>query len=371
MRFSAAQSRACLLLLLLVVANLAAPAGAQTLGEPTAPPPASTTSSFSIDDWQDHLRAPDAPSRSRLYQGDDANAIANRPVPVPPPTIVTGHLPAQTAPSITPKTKTDDDRLAAIAITDRDFFQALNEKPDTWPEAERDKRAQDIFDHYSAYITDHPEDVTALILYGKLLNHVGQPDLAYQVFRRADQLSPNLAVIKQQLGNHLAETGKYAPALDLLRKATALAPSEPVYHYEIGELLNIYYDHFLADKIFDAAGLDKTMEVEFARAAELAPLEKGFAWRHAECFYDQRNPDWPAALAAWTTLASQTTVETELEVIHLHQARDLIELGKFDAARPLLEQPVMKALETSRATLLKRLPDGATTPAAPVPPAAS
>ena len=52
-------------------------------------------------------------------------------------------------------------------------------------------------------------------------------------------------------------------------------------------------------------------------------------------------------------------METELEVIHLHQARDLIELGKFDAARPLLEQPVMKALETSRATLLKRLPDGA------------
>jgi len=363
MRFPAAQSRACLLLLWLAVSL-----NAQTAGNP-ASPPAQNPAPLSIDNWQAHLRPPEAPSRSRLYSGDDANAIMARAAPAPPPTIVTGHLPAQPAASTAPKAKSDDDRLAAIAIADRDFFQALNQNPAAWPATARDARAQTIYDLYTAYITDHPDDAQAVVLYGKFLNRVGQNDFAYEVFRRADQLAPNLAVVKQQLGNHLAETGKYAPALDLLRQATTLAPSEPLYHYEIGELLNIYYDQFLADKILDAAGLDKTLEAEFARAAALAPTEKGFAWRHAESFYDQRNPDWTAALAAWTALASQTTEPAELEVIHLHQARALIELGKFDVARPLLEQPVMKALENSRAILLKRLQ---TTPAVtPAPPAAS
>ena len=348
------------LLLLLTVVGWPAPACAQSPGE-TAP--------FSLDDWQAHLRPPEAPTRSHLYQGDDANALVIHSQPAVPVAITTGHLPGQPAPA---QTKSDDDRLAAIAITDRDFFQALNANSTVWPEEERNRRAQEIFDQYTQYLADHPEDETAVILYGKFLRRAGQPDFAYQVFRRADQLDPNLAVVKQQLANHFAEAGQPAPALDLLRKAEALAPSEPVYHYEIGELLNVFYDRYLADKTFDTAGLDKAMEAEFARAAALAPQEKGFAWRHAESFYDQRNPDWSGALTAWTTLASQTTDPGELQAIRLHRARALIELARFDEARPLLSLPVSSMLEASRSALIKRLPGNPATPSVvPVPPAAS
>jgi tetratricopeptide (TPR) repeat protein len=347
----------CLRLLpLLLVVTGASTGSAQTNADLAPPPGSGAAAGFNLDDWQANLHAPEAPSRSRLYQGDDANALAARAKPTPP--VITTTRLAAAAPTA-PKTKTDPDRLAAIAIADRDFFAALSQQP----AADRDRRAQEIHDQYYAYITDHPEDVTALILYGKLLRRVGYADMAYEVFRRADQLDPHLAVVKQQLANHFAESNQPANALDLLRQAVALAPSEPVYHYEIGELLNLDYDHYLTDKTFDSATLDKTIEAEFARAAALAPLEKGFAWRHAESFYDQRNPDWKAALAAWTTLASQTTDPTELEVIHLHQARALIELGKFDEARPLLAVPVRKVLQASRVALMARLPFAA--PAAP------
>jgi tetratricopeptide (TPR) repeat protein len=365
MRLSATQYLFWLPLLLLAAAGWTAPARAEALtsgnGE-TSPPPNASAAPFTLDDWQDHLRPPEAPSRSRLYQGDDANAMATHAEPAAPVAITTGHLPP--LPAVT-KTKTDDDRLVAIAEADRDFFQALDQNPKIWTDDERNRRAQALYDQYTQYIADHPDDVNGVVLYGKFLRRAGEPGLAYEVFRRADQLDPNLAVVKQQLANHFAEARQYAPALDLLHKAETLAPSEPIYHYEIGELLNLFYDQILATKTINTAELDKAMEAEFARAAALAPQEKGFAWRHAECFYDQSNPDWPAALAAWNALASQTTDATELEVIHLHQARALIELGRFDEARPLLAAPVHTGLEASRAALTRRLPATPATPPAP------
>jgi tetratricopeptide (TPR) repeat protein len=350
---------------LLAVFGLAT-AQAQNNGA-TAPTDNSSSAPFSLDDWQAHLRAPEAPTRSQLYEGSDAGAPGLHSQPTAPVNISASH-PANAPASA--HTKTDNDRLVVIAVADRDFFQALNGNPTVWPETERNQRAQAIYDQYSQYIADHPDDVTAVVLYGKFLRRAGQPDLAYEVFRRADQLDPNLAVVKQQLANHFAEAGQPAPALDLLRQAEALAPAEPVYHYEMGELLNVFYNRFLAAKTFDAPGLDHTMEAEFARAAVLAPQEKGYAWRHAESYYDQRNPDWNAALAAWIALASQTTDPGELQALRLHQARALIELGRTGEARSLLALPVSNILATSRAALLKRLTTNPTSPSPPTAPAA-
>jgi len=328
---------------------------------PPVAPVAPVKKSFSLDDWQSQMLPPETPTRERLYKGDDGNApIQFAKPPAPPVAIAPGHLPAKTSPA---KAKSDDDRLAAIAVEDRDLFQALAQNPNQWTETERDRRAQVIHDHYMQYIIDYPNDVNAVILYGKLLGHVGQNDLAYQVFRHANELDANIAVVKQQLANHLAETGEYSAALDLLRKAVAISPSEPIYHYEIGELLNIYYEKFVADKVFDTVALDKNIESEFARAMALAPNVKGYAWRHAECYYDQHTPDWKAALAAWDALAAHTMDQTEIEVIQLHRARDLLELNRPEEARPLLSSPVRVALEASRQALLKRLPPAPTPPA--------
>ena len=336
--------------------------------------PATVRAPLNLDDWAAHLPAPVAPTRDQLIRGDDGNKPVPTYTPPPPPvaTVTSAHLPQLPALAPLPKTVSDDERLAAIAVADRDFFQALVQNPRTWSNEERDRRAQAIHDQYYYYLTDHPQDVNALVLYGKLLSRTGQNDMADEAFRHADALTPNLAVVKQQLANHLAEAGQYKPALELLRQATALAPTEPVYHYQIGELLNIFYEHFLADKIFDRITLNQTMAAEFARAAELAPEQPAYAWRHAESFYDMAGPDWKAALAAWAGLAKHTTQPALLEMIRLHCARALLELGQLDQAALLIDQPVLPALEASRLELAKRL--AALTPKpdpAPASPAAS
>jgi tetratricopeptide (TPR) repeat protein len=241
-----------------------------------------------------------------------------------------------------------------------------------------------INDEYRKYLGDHQNDVNALVLYGKFLRQVGERERANLAFTAAYQIDPKLAVVSQQLGNYLAEEGRYASALDDLKRAAALAPTEPLYHYQIGELLSVYYDYFIKDKIYEQAAINEAMAAEFARAAELNPQEPGFAWRYAECFYDMENPDWKAALAAWDALAKVVTAPAELEVIRLHRARVLLELGRRDEARPLLDQPVRPALEAAHAQLVKMLenpptakpataPSSSTAPAPAVsaPPAAS
>ncbi len=333
---------------------------------PPAPnAPSSAPAPFTMDDWEAHMPSPITPTRNASTHSDDRDsALLHSNLPPMDASVTSSSLPDLPPPGQIPKGDSDNVRLAAIAQADRDFFQTLAKNPQTWPDAERDRRAQAIHDQYYFYIVNYPQDVNAIVLYGKLLNRTGLNDLAYEAFRHADELDPNLAVVKQQLANHLAETGKYAPALELLRQAVALAPTEPLYHYQIGELLNIYYTHFVADKIFDQPGLNQTMEAEFARAADLAPQEPGFAWRHAECFYDMIAPDWNAALAAWTGLGRHTTNPTLLEMIRLHRARALLELGRLAEARALIVQPVVAALEASRAELARRLAVPAPPPAA-------
>jgi tetratricopeptide (TPR) repeat protein len=193
------------------------------------------------------------------------------------------------------------------------------------------------------------------VLYGKFLRRMGEREKSYAVFQHAHQLNPKIAVVKQQLGGYLAEEGHYTEALGFFVQAVSLAPKEPLYHYQLAELLNIYYDHYLADNIYTQETLNKAIVDEFKQAAVLAPQEPGFAWRAAECYYDLLDPDWKAALAAWEELGRHTTTGVELEVIRLHRARVLLELGRKDDASVLLEQPVRPALEASRKSLIDRV----------------
>jgi len=367
---------------LLVATGLAAadgPAPASDVGVPAALAPESSVTPngrapFSLDDWESNLPTPVAPTRTRLVHGDDGNTpLPKSPAPPPPPataSVASTRLPQTAASPQNPKAVSDDERLADIAMEDRDFFQALAKNPKTWSNEERDHRAQAIHDKYYSYLVAFPRDVNALVLYGKLLYRTGQGDMAYEAFRHADALEPGLAVVKQQMANYLAENGQYQLALDFLHQATALAPNEPLYHYQIGELLNYYYESFLADKVLDVATLNKTMAAEFARAAELAPQQPAYAWRYAESYYDMASPDWKAALAAWTALVPRTTNPTLLEMLRLHCARALLELGRLEEAGLLINQPVLPALEASRLELARRLAAVAS-PAGPTAPAKS
>ncbi|HTB63787.1 MAG TPA: tetratricopeptide repeat protein [Opitutales bacterium] len=350
-----------------VLPDIKQPASSSTTtpSAPAAPTPPTTpqTSPSNLADWESHVPSPTTPTRGDLVPGYESfhPARKSQPPPAPDAPVNFSSLPALPPPpstatgSLLSANVSDDDALAPIALDDRDFFTALVKNPNTWTADERDRRAQEIHDRYFVYIVAHPRDVNAIVLYGKLLRRTGQYDQAFAAFQYADTLDPNLAVVKQQLANHYAESGGYAQALVLLRRAAELAPTEAVYHYQIGELINFYYDSLATDGAHTPTELDHTLEAEFARAAALAPGQPAYAWRHAECFYDQSQPDWAAAFAAWGALAKQTTSPALIEMIRLHIARALLELKRYDDAKPFITAPVRPALEPSRAELARRL----------------
>ena len=226
-----------------------------------------------------------------------------------------------------------------------------------------ERRAIALSYRYDELIARDPNNIDVLILYGKYLRRLGQNKQANVFFMHADRLSPNLAVVKQQVGNYLAEEGNYPEALAYYLKAVELAPNEAVYHYGLGELLATFRDKFVADGAFTDESIDAEILKAFAKAVELAPGDKDFAFRHAEAYYDIHNPKWAEALALWQGILERKDLTSyERDAARLHSARINCELGRSKEALALVRDEVDPVLMATRARLLKRI-NMMTTPA--------
>jgi tetratricopeptide (TPR) repeat protein len=245
-------------------------------------------------------------------------------------------------------------KLLTVARDGEKLFSDMEAGSLTQEDFER--KVLQISYRYDELILRDPHNVNTLILYGKFLRRVGQNDVANTMFIHADQLSPDLAVVKQQLGNYLAEQGNYAGALVLYLKAVDLAPREAVYHYGLGELLATYRDKFVADGAFTGTAIDDQILAAFAKAQELDPTCKDFAFRHGEAYYDLGTPRWEEALEEWTKVAARSDLSSyEKDAARLHLARVNCELGRKAEALALLRDDVTPVLQATRARLLRRV----------------
>lgn len=172
---------------------------------------------------------------------------------------------------------------------------------------------------------------------------------------KANQLDPDIPLVKNQLGNILAEDGKPLQAAPYFLAAIKLAPDEPLYHYQLGTILIEARDEFLKSGEWNRSTLDETMLGAFKRAAELAPDRFEFAYRHAEAFYDLEKPDWDTALKAWAALEEKAKTAIERQTMRLHAANILIKMGKLDHARALLETVDEPTLAGQKQKLMPQL----------------
>ena len=118
------------------------------------------------------------------------------------------------------------------------------------PGDDLERHLNELIFSYRTYLAENPDDLSALILYGKLLRRIGKNDEAFKAFLRADELDPQIAVVKQQIGNHLAETGKGKAALTFTLNAITLEPEVPAYHYALGEILYTFREPFIQQAVF-------------------------------------------------------------------------------------------------------------------------
>jgi hypothetical protein len=93
------------------------------------------------------------------------------------------------------------------------------------------------------------------------------------------------------------------------------------------------------------------------------PENKDFLFRNGEAYYDLHTPRWDDALTIWTAIGARSDLTPfEKDVVRLHKARVLCELGRDKEALALLHDDVAPFLKATRARLMKRLADASTAP---------
>ena len=245
--------------------------------------------------------------------------------------------------------------LKEIVARQRDVFSRVEKEGDQLDQAWLRGELQKIINSYDILIQKNPEFAAAYVPYGMLLGKVGMTKEAVGILLKANKLDPNIPVVKNQLAKHLAEDGKLVEALPWIMSAIDLEPREPLYHYHLGLLLTEGRDEFLRTGQFTRAALDQAMLGAFAHAAEFAPENFGYAYRHAEAYYDLEKPQWDEALKAWSALEERAKPGVEKETIRLHAANVLLKQGQADRAKALLAMVNAPVLLKQKQTLLDQM----------------
>ena len=196
--------------------------------------------------------------------------------------------------------------LRRIIDRQKEVFADATKQGDNLDESALKRRLQEISHDYEVLLRDNPRYAAAYAAYGLLLGKVDMRKEAAAMLLKANELDPDIAIVKNQIGNLLAEDGKPLQAAPYFIAAIKLEPAEPLYHYQLGTLLVEARDEFLKNGQWTRATLDAAVLEAFRKASELAPDRFEFAYRHAESYYDLEKPDWEAALKLWSARSLTT-----------------------------------------------------------------
>jgi tetratricopeptide (TPR) repeat protein len=264
-------------------------------------------------------------------------------------------LPSRAAESETLAERT----LRQIVERQRTLLADASKQGDKFDEESLRAQLQAVSHDYERLLQDNPKFAAGYAAYGYLLGKVGMRKESVAMLLKANQLDSDIPLVKNQIGNYLAEEGKPLEAAPYYLAAIKLEPNEPLYHYQLGTLLTVARDDFLKSGEWTRAALDQAMHHAFQRAAELAPDRFEFAYRYAESFYDLETPDWDGALKAWADLEEKAPTAVERQTMRLHAANILIKIDKPDHARALLETVDEPSLQAQKQKLVAQLAETA------------
>ena len=258
-------------------------------------------------------------------------------------------------------------RLKEIVDTQKRLFAKADAAGENADEDELREQLQQLAQQYDVLLKEHKDFVPAYVSYGLMLGKIGMRKESVAMLLRANQLDKDLPIVKNQLGNYLAEDGKPLEAINYFLAAIKLEPEEPLYHYQLGMLLTEARDDFLKSGEWTRATIDETLHKAFERAMTLAPDDWRYSYQYGLSFYELETGEWEAALQFWRAFEKKLKPGIEQQVCQLHQAKVLHELRRTDEARTLLAGVTESALARQKDKIAASLDE----PAKPVVPPAS
>jgi tetratricopeptide (TPR) repeat protein len=243
-----------------------------------------------------------------------------------------------------------------IVERQKEVFADAQRLGDKLDEGTLRQQLQALTHDYELLLRENPNFAAGYAAYGFFLSKTEMRKEATAILMKANQLDPDIALVKNQLGNMLAEDGKPLQAAPYFIAAIKLEPNEPLYHYQLGTLLVEAREDFLKTGEWTRASLDGAMQEAFRKARDLAPDRFEFAYRYAESFYDLEKPDWDAALKAWSELEEKAPTPIERQTMRLHAANVLLKVGKLAHAEALLRTVDEPKLQGQKQKLVAQLP---------------
>jgi len=245
--------------------------------------------------------------------------------------------------------------LRKIVENQRELFAEAAKQGENLVESAFRQQVQSLTHDYELLLRNNPQFAAGYAAYGYLLSKVDMRKEATAMLLKANQLDPDIPLVKNQLGNLLAEDGKPLQAAPYFIAAIRLAPNEPLYHYQLGTLLVEARADFLKAGEWQRDALDNAMHEAFRRAAELAPDRFEFSYRYGESFYDLERPDWDGALKVWSRLEEKAESAIERQTMRLHAANVLLKQGKRDHAKALIATVDEEKLQGQKQKLVAEL----------------
>lgn len=258
----------------------------------------------------------------------------------------------------TPAHAGDDEaaaKLKDIVARQKQVFADADKAGDDLDQDNLRMQLQQIGNDYDLLLRRNPAFVPAYVSYGLFLSKVDNRREAVTLLLKANSLDPNLPIVKNQLGNYLAEEGKPLEAMNYYLAAIQLEPKEPLYHFQLGTLLTEARDDFLKTGLWSRAQLDKTAREAFHQATLCAPDDWRYAYRYGLCFYDLETPDWDAALAFWRDFEKKMKPGVEQQTCRINEAKILIAQKHADQARALLATVTEPILARDKEKLVAEL----------------
>lgn len=249
------------------------------------------------------------------------------------------------------------ERLQALVSRQRELLASAERKASQNELEDLRQPLQDLCYAYEDYLRAFPDQAAGYASYAMLLDHpvIDERRRSTALFLRANQLNPEMALVKNQLGNHLAEDGKPLEAVNYYLAAIRLEPKEPLYHYQLGTLLAEARDDFLKSGEWAADKLDPALLSAFREAMNLAPDNWRYAYRYGLAFYDVDQPNWAEALTFWQGFEARVKPGIEQQTCRIHQARVLLAQGDRARARALLDTVTESVLDRQKSKLLAEI----------------
>jgi len=246
-------------------------------------------------------------------------------------------------------------KLKALVTRQKAAFAKAEKAGEAYDQEDLRAQLQQICNEYDLLLRDNPKFVPAYVAYALLLGQIDNRKESIALLLKANHLEKNLPVVKNQLGNYLAEEGQPVEAMNYFLSAIQLEPKEPLYHFQLGTLLVEARDEFLKTGQWTRPQLDATMLDAFQQATLCAPDDWRYAYRYGLAFYDVEKADWDTALQFWKDFEKKLKPGLEQQTCRLHEAKVLMEQHHLDEAHASLETVTEPGLVKQKEKLVAEL----------------